>query len=169
MGVDDTMKLVMPFKDKMFRYAYNIVKDQFLAEDVVQEALVKIWKKRDQLKEIEKKEAWCVTIARNLAIDKLRSVKKKRTTDITEQYGVSDNDPNPERKAILKDALAQVTEIMNTLPENQREIVYLRDVEGYTYAEIAEMLDFSVDQVKVNLHRARKSLRQKLDHLKNAY
>lgn len=169
MGVDDTMKLVMPFKDKMFRYAYNIVKDQFLAEDVVQEALVKIWKKRDQLIEIEKKEAWCVTIARNLAIDKLRSAKKKRTTDITEQYGVSDNDPNPERKAILKDALAQVTEIMNTLPENQREIVYLRDVEGYTYAEIAEILDFSVDQVKVNLHRARKSLRQKLDHLKNAY
>lgn len=169
MQLQKTIELVTPFKDKMFRYAYNVVKDQFLAEDIVQESLIKIWKKREQFLEIENKEAWCITIARNLAIDKLRANKKRRSSDITEHYDISDEHANPAKKAADKDMLDKVNEIMDQLPEHQREIVSLRDIEGYTYKEIADIMGYTVDQVKVNLHRARKTLRDQLSHLRKAY
>lgn len=169
MQLQETIGLVTPYKDKMFRYAYGILRDKMAAEDVVQESLVKIWKKRAQFVDIENKEAWCITIARNLAIDKLRANKKKYTSDITEHYDISDENPGPERKVVLKDALAKVRAVLNGLPEAQREIITLRDVDGHTYKEIAELMDYTVDQVKVNLHRARKELREQLAHLKDAY
>ena len=103
-----------------------------------------------------------MTIVRNLAIDKIRADKKRQTSDITEHYDISDNAPTPQKKIEQKDALARVNEIMGTLPEMQREIITLRDVEGYTYSEIADIMDITVDQVKVYLFRARKALREKL-------
>lgn len=133
MQLQKTIELVTPFKDKMFRYALNIVKDRFLAEDVVQESLVKIWKKREQFIEIENKEAWCITIARNLAIDKLRANKKRQSSDITEHYDISDRGPNPEEKSEQRDLVDKVRAVLNTLPDHQREIISLRDIEGYTY------------------------------------
>jgi len=150
------------YKDKMFRYAFNIVGSRFAAEDVVQEAMIKIWKKREQFAEIENKEAWCVTVTRNLAIDKVRAAKKRRAGDITEYHHISDSDPSPDVQLEHKDALQKVGVILDGLPPQQKEIITLRDVEGYTYQEIADILEISVDQVKVNLHRARKSLRSKL-------
>lgn len=169
MQLQETIQLVTPYKDKMYRYAFNILRDSYMAEDVVQESLVKIWKKRDQFLEIKNKQAWCITIARNLAIDKLRANKKRKSSDITEHYDISDDNPDPARNAELKDTLGKVRAIMDDLPESQKEIITLRDIEGYTYNEIAEIMDYTVDQVKVNLHRARKELREKLAHLKNAY
>lgn len=155
------------YKDKMYRYAFNIVGSRFAAEDVVQEAMIKIWKKREQFIEIENKEAWCVTVTRNLAIDKLRIAKKRRATDITEHHHISDKSPAPDIQLEQKDALTKVKEMLRELPLQQQEIVTLRDVEGYTYQEIAEILDISVEQVKVNLHRARKKLRNQLMKIRN--
>lgn len=155
-------QMVSAYKDKMFRYAFNIVGSRFAAEDVVQEAMIKIWKKREQFAEIENKEAWCVTITRNLAIDKVRAGKKRRAGDITEYHHISDQSPSPDVQLEQKDALATVALLLDSLPPQQKEIITLRDVEGYTYQEIADILEVSVDQVKVSLHRARKSLRSKL-------
>lgn len=155
-------EMLSPYKDKMFRYAYNIVGSRFAAEDVVQEAMIKIWKRKDQFADIENKEAWCVTITRNLAIDKVRSAKKRRASDISEHHDVSDSTPAPDILLEQKDALSHVEKLLRALPLQQQEIITLRDIEGYTYQEIADILECSVDQVKVNLHRARKSLREKL-------
>ncbi len=160
-------EMLSPYKDKMFRYAYNIVGSKFAAEDVVQEAMIKIWKKRDQFVDIENKEAWCVTITRNLAIDKIRAAKKKRTSDISEHHHISDRAPTPDVLLEQKDALSKVEELLNELTPQQKEIITLRDIEGYTYQEIADIIEVSVDQVKVNLHRARKALRTKLMTIKN--
>lgn len=155
-------EMLSPYKDKMFRYAYNIVGSRFAAEDVVQEAMIKIWKRREQFVEIENKEAWCVTVTRNLAIDKLRAEKKKRANDITEYHHISDAAPAPDKQLEQKDAVAKVRELIDNLSPQQKEIITLRDIEGYTYQEIADIVGISIDQVKVNLHRARKSLRTEL-------
>ena len=162
MQIKEFIEILTPYKDKMFRYAFSIAGNRFEAEDIVQEAIIKIWKRMDKFTEIDNKEAWVITIVRNLAIDKVRAKKKKQTSDINDYFHISDNAPSPDLKLEQKDAVRKVSEIMATLPEAQREIITLRDIEGYTYQEIAEIMDLKVDQVKVYLFRARKVLREKL-------
>ena len=162
MQINELIEILKPYKNKMFRYAYSIIGNRFEAEDIVQESVIKIWKKMDKFSAIDNKEAWVITIVRNLAIDKVRARKKKQTSDINDFFHISDNAPGPDIKLEQKDAVRKVTEIMDSLQETQREIITLRDIEGYTYQEIADIMDLKVDQVKVYLFRARKILREKL-------
>lgn len=162
MQINELIEILTPYKNKMFRYAFSIIGNRFEAEDIVQEAIIKIWKRMDKFSEIENKEAWVITIVRNLAIDKVRAKKKKQTSDINDYFHISDNAPSPDVKLEQKDAVKKVTEIMASLQETQREIITLRDIEGYTYQEIADIMGLKVDQVKVYLFRARKTLREKL-------
>lgn len=162
MQINELIEILTPYKNKMFRYAYSIIGSRFEAEDIVQEAMIKIWKKMDKFEEIDNKEAWVITIVRNLAIDKVRARKKKQTSDINDYFHISDKSPSPDIKLEQKDAVKKVSEIMNSLQDTQREIITLRDIEGYTYQEIADIMELKVDQVKVYLFRARKILREKL-------
>jgi len=162
MQINELIEILTPYKNKMFRYAFSIIGNRYEAEDIVQEAIIKIWKRMNKFSEIDNKEAWVITIVRNLAIDKLRAKKKKQTSDINDYFHLSDNAPSPDIKLEQKDAVLKVAEIMGSLQEMQREIITLRDIEGYTYQEIADIMDLKVDQVKVYLFRARKILREKL-------
>ena len=162
MQISELIEILEPYKNKMFRYAFSIIGNRFEAEDIVQEAMIKIWKRKDKFSEIDNKEAWVITIVRNLAIDKVRARKKKQTSDINDYFHISDKGPSPDIKLEQKDAVSKVSQIMSTLQETQREIITLRDIEGYTYQEIADIMDLKVDQVKVYLFRARKILREKL-------
>ncbi|MFZ1704009.1 MAG: RNA polymerase sigma factor [Saprospiraceae bacterium] len=161
---DEQKILQLPFKDKVYRFVLNIVGDIMHTEDIMQELLVKIWRKKEQYIEIENKEAWCMTVARNLAIDKIRS-KKMRPSDIEEHRNISDKEATPEQEYERNEKMSGIMKMLNELPEKQKAIIHLRDVEGYTYQEIADMTDNSLDFVKVSLHRARKTLKEKL--LKN--
>lgn len=149
------------FKDKLFRFSLKIVGNRFDAEDVLQELLIKIWKKKEDFEELENKEAWCMTVVRNLSIDKIRK-RKNNTSDISEHHTISDNAPTPDKVTEDKESLSIVMKLLNELPENQREIIHLRDVEGYTYKEISQITGLSEDQVKVNLFRARQKFKEKI-------
>ncbi|MFZ1751209.1 MAG: sigma-70 family RNA polymerase sigma factor [Saprospiraceae bacterium] len=153
--------LELPYKDKLYRFALNIVGNTFDAEDIMQELLIKIWNRIDQFNEIENKEAWCMTVTRNMAIDKTRS-KKTKIQDISEVYHLSDSGRTPDIKMEEEERFGSILALVNQLPEKQKIIVHLRDVEGYTYQEIADMTETTLDFVKVSLHRARKSLRDAL-------
>ncbi len=155
------LETVLPYKDKLYRYALRIVGNQMSAEDIVQEVLVKVWQKRDQLDGIENKEAWCMTVTRNLALDSLRK-KKVYLDDIDDHRDISDKEMSPYRKVQSDDTMDIIKEAMNDLPEAQQHVIHLRDVEGYSYQEIADITGYSTDKVKVYLHRARISLRKKL-------
>lgn len=155
------LETVLPYKDKLYRYALRIVGNQMSAEDIVQEVLVKVWQKRDQLDSIENKEAWCMTVTRNLALDSLRK-KKAYHDDIDDHRDISDNEMSPYRKLQSDDTMDIIKEAMNDLPEAQQHVIHLRDVEGYSYQEIADITGYSIDKVKVYLHRARIALRKKL-------
>ena len=162
MEIKDLIATITPYKDKMFRYALSIIGNRFEAEDVVQEAMIKLWKGKEKFAQIDNKEAWAITIVRNLCIDKIRARKKKKTSDIDDYFHISDKSPSPDVQLEQSDALKKVTEIMNTLQGTQREIITLRDIEGYTYKEISGMTGYSIEKVKVYLHRARTKLRQQL-------
>ena len=136
------------------------------AEDVVQEVLVKIWKKSSELNGIENFEAWCMTVTRNLALDKLRKVKA--TLEPVENHiQIRDDALNPYQIARKNEVYSLIENTMKSLSEDQRQIIHLRDIEGYTYKEIAEITGFSVDKIKVYLHRARINLRKALMKYKN--
>lgn len=155
------LEAVLPIKDKLFRYALRIVGNEMTAEDVVQEVLVKVWQKKKDLEKIENKEAWCMTVTRNLALDKLRR-KKAIHEDVTEHRSIADVEMTPYRAVQSTDTMSIIRDAIDKLPEAQQQVIHLRDVEGYSYREISDITGFSIDKVKVYLHRARITLRHKL-------
>lgn len=162
---NNIFKQVNPFKDKLYRYALNILKSDVDAEDVIQEVLIKVWQRRDQFDLIDNKEAWCMTVTRNLCIDKIRA-KKQSSQDVSEYHFIADHSATPDIQTEDRENLKIVMDVLNSLPENQKEIIHLRDIEGYTYKEISDLIGISEDQVKVNLFRARQKLKEKLKNFK---
>jgi RNA polymerase sigma factor (sigma-70 family) len=165
---NNIFQLVAPFKDKLYRYALKILRDSLDAEDVIQELLIKVWQRKEQFDQIENKEAWCMTVTRNLSIDKIRA-RKQSSQDISEYHFIADHGATPDVQTEDKESLKIVMDVLNSLPENQKEIIHLRDIEGYTYKEISELIGLSEDQVKVNLFRARQKLKEKLKNFKTSY
>ncbi len=161
MNTDKINLFNLPYKDKLYRFALNIVGNVHDAEDIMQELLIKIWNRRDQFEALENKEAWCMTVTRNMAIDKIRG-KKVKMDDIDGYFNIKDKNNSVDIDIEQKERMNIVLKMVNELPEQQRQIVHLRDVEGYTYKEIAEITENSLDFVKVSLHRARKSLKEAL-------
>lgn len=161
MDLQEFSKTIEPIKNKLYRFALKYVKNPMEAEDVVQEVFIKLWKNREQMPEINSVEAWCMRVTRNLSIDKLRS-KHNRTDDIPEGMDWLDKGALPDKQAELNETVENVKQWISELPEAQRNVIQLRDIEQFTYKEIAAALDVSMELVKVNLHRARKAIRKKL-------
>ena len=161
MSTEQSKILDLPFKDKLYRLALGIVGNTYDAEDIMQELLIKLWKRIDQYNEIENKEAWCMTVTKNLSIDKIRS-RKVPIHSIDDYTFLRDSDITPDKKLEDSDRMSRILSLVNELPDKQRMIVYLRDVEGYSYKEIAEITENTLDFVKVSLHRARKTLKAAL-------
>ena len=132
------------------------------AEDVVQETMMKVWNRRDQWNQIESIEAFCLTICRNLSLDKIRRMDNQ-TQSLDAAYDPKDQGvaSNPEEQAIQSDHVRLVRQMINLLPEKQRSCMQLRDMEGKSYKDIATVLDITEEQVKVNIFRARQTIREK--------
>ena len=152
---------ILPIKNKLYRYALRIVGNEMVAEDVVQEVLIKVWKKKKDLEQIENKEAWCMTVTRNLALDKLRR-KKMQVDDVDNHRYIADKNMSPYQSLQSDDTMRIIRQAINELPEAQKQVIHLREVEGYAYQEISDITGYSLDKVKVYLHRARIALRHKL-------
>ena len=157
-------KNILPLKDKLYRFAFRIVNERAEAEDVVQEVFIKFWKNREYADQISNVEAWCIRATKNLSIDKLRS-KHRRADSLPETFDVKDDAQTPYGQTLEQDVFAQVRKLLAQLPEKQRMVMQLRDIEGMTYQEVAEALEISLDQVKVNIYRARKALQKGLTSL----
>jgi len=155
----ELLDMVTPFKNKLYRYSLRIVGDHMEAEDVLQELLVKLWKKKEHFFTIDNKEAWCMTLTRNLSIDKTRK-RKFRTNNIEDYHFIKTLGPNPHVQLQSSDNMQSLLNVIDTLPEKHKSVIHLRDVEGYSYKEISDITGYKVDQVKVYLHRARQTLRK---------
>jgi RNA polymerase sigma factor (sigma-70 family) len=154
-------KLAISVKDKLYRFALRITGDVAEAEDVVQEVFIKVWNKRADMEAVNNQEAYCMTLTRNLSLDKIKS-KHRQTTEIGEALQLRDSESTPYANLEKNDALNRIKKWMQDLPEKQRLTMHLRDIEGLTYDEISENLDMPLAQVKVNLHRARQFIKEKM-------
>ncbi len=146
----------MPATEKMYRYAFSILKDAETAADVVQECLLKIWEKRDMLPEIQNPDSWAMRITRNQCYD---WVKMNRFTLIgAKELNQSDNQ-SADGQVLVNDYQKWLVAILDSLPERHREIFHLREVEELSYQDIAVIVGISLSDVKVILHRVRGKIR----------
>jgi len=162
----DFHQRVLPVCDKLYRFSYRLLGNVEEAEDVVQEVLLKVWNKRHEMHTYLNMEAWCMRLTKNLSLDKLRVRKQFVDTEYLDRSSILSPE-SPMEQLVLEDAVDLVHQIIATLPENQKVVIQLRDIEGYSYQEIADISEMTLDQVKVNLHRARKTIKAQLTRLEN--
>ncbi len=167
MNLEDFETRVLPTKNKLFRFALRLLGSSEEAKDIVQETMIKVWNGRD-MAEVQNMEAWCMRITKNLSLDKLRSRQRKATGSIDERFDMVHDGLSPHEKTEIKESMKRIDELMSALPDKQRQVMHLRDIEGYSYNEICDVLEIDMNQVKVNLFRARNAVREKLIKL-NAY
>lgn len=160
MSPKDFTKLVLPLKNKLFRFANRLLETREEAEDIVQEVFIKLWNRREKLDEYRSVEALAMVTTRNLCLDKLkgRKILTGRMKDLKDEMATSPHDHTTD----ISDIIYSIHQIIQTLPEQQKSVIHLRDIEGYDFEEIAEMLDMNENTVRVNLSRARKKIRELL-------
>ena len=153
----DINRDILPLKNIMYRLALRITLNSQEAEDIVQDVIIKLWKQQSGGTHIDNLEAYTLRMVRNLALDRQR-MKVNQTEnidgmDFSGTSSIEDSIEQDERISRIRQAMAQ-------LPEKQRIAMQLRDFEGRSYKEIADIMEITEDQVKVNIFRARQTIRQ---------
>lgn len=156
---------ILPLKNVLYRLARRITLNHEEAEDIVQDTMIKVWNKRDDWQEIDSIEAFSLTICRNLALDRMKKVGNDSQMTADEDSGQADTAATPYERAVQQDRMETVKRIIDSLPEKQKSCMQLRDFEGKTYREIAGILGVSEEQVKVNIFRARQTVKKKFKEI----
>jgi len=161
MNLEAFQNRVLPAKNKLFRFAFKMLANEDEAKDVVQEVLIKVWNGREQMDQVQNWEAWCMRITKNLSLDRIRAIRRRGTDPIQEGFDVRNETLSPHETTEIKESMARINQMIAALPEKQRQVIHLRDIEGYSYNEICEILELDMNQVKVNLFRARSAILDK--------
>ncbi len=178
-------------KDKLFRFAFRLLQHAQEAEDAIQDVMVGIWMKRDEWGQWKNLEAYCMTATRNNCLDRLRKRRSTGGQHFSAGPGghsgqrgsrgpgghsgqrfmaepeerarqIGSSEPDPYERMMNKEIVQRIRQCMAALPENQQMVIQLREIEGFSYNEIAEVLDMSMDQVKINLFRARNAIKKSM-------
>lgn len=158
MNQEQFKNTVFVHKDKLFRFAKRILVDDDEAFDAVQNVMMRLWKLKDQLHQYKNVEAFCMQSVKNEALNRIK--RDKVRADYADQYQVvsmTENTVGNTKEIILQ--------MINSLPEKQRLVMHLRDVEDYDIDEIVEVLDMGESAVRVNLMRARQKVKEQLTKL----
>lgn len=158
MNQNDFVLLVNPFKDKLFRLAKRLLVSTDEAEDATQEILVKLWSKNENLETYNSVEALAMTMTKNYCLDQLKSKRAGNLKIVHSNF--TDNQPRLDKQLEDNDSLKWVEKIINQLPEQQRLIIQLRDIEQCEFSEIAKITEMNETAVRVALSRARKTIRE---------
>ena len=171
-------EIYQEFQPKILRYLSRMIADQ-AAEDVTQEVFTKISRSLGSFKGRSSFSTWIYRIATNAALDKLRSSCFKRSSEHTpldDSPGIEDRntwtgqaEPNVDQQLIRKEMGDCVREFVDRLPPDYRIVLVLSELEGFKNREIADILEISLDNVKIRLHRARTRLKKELDGGCNFY
>ena len=157
-------QLLLPLYPRLQRVALRLLGNAEDAEDIVQEVYMKLWSKRDALPDVKDMEAYCVTLTKNMCIDRLRNAEAEKA-DVDEVPTMLAATDDVEAQVEKRDAVEQVQRIIGTLPENQQQVITLRDMEDCSFEEIAEQTGLTAVNVRMLLSRARKTIRERFKKL----
>lgn len=148
-----------PLKDKLFRFARQFVHRDDEAADIVQDTFLKLWVKRNSFGEIRNHETFAMTMVKNASIDRLRKRKNLRLDELKMEPEFKHT---PLDSLTQSEAYEQILQAMKYLSEQQQMLLNLRDIEGYEYDEIAEISGLSINTIRVNISRARNTIKEKI-------
>lgn len=158
MNQKEFLETVLPFKDKVYRLAKRLLVSSDEAEDATQELYFKLWKNKSKIGNYDNVEAYAMMMTKNYCLDQLKSKRASNLTLVHSNY--RDENTTLQSDVENRDGADIIKKMMNDLPEKQRMIVQLRDVENYEYHEIAEIMGMEPTAIRVALSRARKALRE---------
>ena len=153
------LNTILPCKNTLYRLAKRLLVSSDEAEDAVQEVFLKLWKGRDKIDNYRSPEAFAITMTKNYCLDRLKSKQASNLKIVHNNYK---NSENIERTIEGNEGVELVTKIMETLPERQKMIMQLRDIEQFEFVEISQMLEINETAIRVALSRARKVVREQL-------
>ena len=159
MNQTEFLETVLPFKDKVFRLAKRLLVSSDEAEDATQELYFKLWKNKSKIEGYDNVEAYAMMMTKNYCLDQLKSKRASNMTLVHSNYK-DETSSTLESNLEYKDSASILKRMMNDLPEKQRMIIQLRDVENYEYQEIGKIMNMEATAIRVALSRARKTLRQ---------
>ena len=167
MDANDFKRKFLPYHRKLYRVAFHLTGNAQDAEDMVQEAYLKLWKRRDELPtDIANLEAYCVTLVKNICYDTLRLAHLEEDGRPPEEFSIAGSS-NVAHEVELKDETRQVMTLIGQLPEQQQQIMRMRDVEDRPYEEIEQATGLTGVNIRVLLSRARKKIREQFLEIRN--
>jgi len=161
MSPTEYQEKIWPLRQQLFQVSLNILKRPTLAEDAVQDILIKAWEKREEWADLTSWKAWLLTLTRNKSLDYLKS-RHNKSQDLEMVPVKVEPSANPYQDLENSDLMNNLKGFLKTLNANQQAVFELREFGQMSYAEIAAELKITEAQVKVALHRARLALRKKM-------
>lgn len=167
MDASDFKQKFLPYHRKLYRVAFQLMGNVQDAEDMVQEAYLKLWKRRDELPtDIRSVEAYCVTLIKNVCYDTLRLSRLDEDGRSPEELNIA-TESNVIKEVEQKDEVRHVMKLINKLPDQQRKVMLMRDVDDRPYEEIEQATGLSSINIRVLLSRARKKIREQFKEMMN--
>lgn len=166
MDAEEFKQRFLPLHTQLYRTAFHLMGNAMDAEDMVQEAYLKLWERRDDLGHVANMETYCTSLIRHICIDAFRRKRPEEDSPPPEEFPLTDNE-DAATALERQDEAEQLTSLINRLPEGQRTVMTLHDVEGCSYEEIEEATGFTAVNIRVMLSRARKKIREQFERIRN--
>lgn len=162
MDISEFKMKILSLNGRLYQYAYLLLKNRSEAEDAVQEVCLKLWKIRESLEQYNSIEAFALKVTKNWCLDRIKAKKPLYIDNYNAWFDKKSEETDPHRALENTDNLDLLFSILDKLPEQQRHIIQLREIENREYDEIAEIMDMNVNAVRVNLSRARNKIREEM-------
>ena len=162
MNQKEFVAAIVPFQNKLFRLAKRLLVSTEEAEDATQEVMLKLWNRNEILSQYNSVEALAMTMTKNYCLDELKSKRAQNLQIVHSNF--EENNSGLQKNIEDLDTLGWVQKIIDNLPEQQKIIIQLRDIEQMEFDQIAEITDMNPTAVRVALSRARKTIREKINN-----
>ncbi len=166
MDLQEFKTKVLPVRQKLYRLAVFMLQDKEEAEDTLQDVFLKLWTNKHKLHAYTSIEAFAMSITKNLCLDRLKASKRRPKVDVA-GLEMNSNEANPYQRYELADSVSKIHGLVAALPEQQKLVLHLRDVEECSFEEIEQITNLTVNNIRVILSRARKQVRDGLLKLEN--
>ncbi len=151
-------KELIPIKDKLFRLAKSMLQHHEDAEDALQEVYIKLWNNKEFFDDLKNPEAYAMKVMKNFCLDKIKRAKNKHMVEIKD-HEIGRENFTPFNRVSFDNLRDLMLKLFSTLPEQQRMIIHMRDIEHYSFDEIEKVTGMNVNAIRVNLSRARKNVK----------
>ncbi|MDE7370126.1 MAG: RNA polymerase sigma factor [Muribaculaceae bacterium] len=158
--LENNPTIFLPCHQQLYRVAFRLTGNREDAEDVVQETYLKIWNNRDHLCQLDNPAAFCMTTLKNMFIDFLRRKRGDGSSGVSVEDVTIDSDTDVGKQIEQRDSLDVVTRLIDQLPDNQRDVIRMRDIADLPFEEIEAATGLSPGNIRTLLSRARKKIKE---------